>query len=82
MGKVIALSCMLTITLQTLIYVAGNLGYQLGAFCNLPFISEGINSIMTNMILAGMVCSAFRYDKVTKDNHWNIRKRSDSPRYL
>jgi len=32
----------------------GNIGYQFGQFCNFPFISEGISSITTNMILAGL----------------------------
>jgi cell division protein FtsW (lipid II flippase) len=66
-GKVLSLSCSLALGLQFLIYVMGNLGFQFGWFCNLPFISEGNSSIITNMIFVGLACSAYRYDKVFKE---------------
>lgn len=45
-------------------YLLGNLGYQFGGFPVLPFISEGTCSIAMNMIFAGLVISAYRYDRV------------------
>ncbi len=74
MGKVIAFSCMIALILQMIVYTMGNLGYQFGWFCNFPFISEGISSITTNMILAGLACSAYRYDRVVKEESKNARK--------
>jgi cell division protein FtsW (lipid II flippase) len=67
MGKVLALSCILILILQFIIYAFGNFGYQLGWFCNFPYISEGNYSIITNTILVGLACSAYRYDKVIKN---------------
>lgn len=67
MGKVLALSSVTALILQTVLYFLGNFGYQFGWFGNLPLISEGLCSITTNMILIGLVCSAYRYDKVIKE---------------
>lgn len=67
MGKVLAFSSVSALILQTVLYFLGNFGYQFGWFGNLPLISEGLCSITTNMILFGLVCSAYRYDKVIKD---------------
>ncbi len=67
MGKILAFSCVLTLILQSVVYFMGNMGYQIGWFCNFPFISEGFCSILTNMILAGLACSAYRYDRVVKE---------------
>lgn len=66
-GKVISFSCVLTLVLQLLLYVFGNFGFQFGRFCTFPFVSEGHFSIITNAILIGLACSAYRYDKVYKD---------------
>ncbi len=67
MGKVLAFSSAIALILQTSLYFMGNFGYQFGWFGNLPLISEGLCSITTNMILIGLVCSAYRYDKVIKE---------------
>lgn len=78
LGKMISFSCSMAITLQVVFYVCGNLGYQLGKFGTLPFISEGLASCTANMILAGMVISASRYDKVVTETDAepeNMQKR-------
>ncbi|MFT4146026.1 MAG: permease prefix domain 1-containing protein [Mobilitalea sp.] len=67
MGKALAFSSVTALILQTVLYFLGNFGYQFGWFCNLPLISEGLCSITTNMILVGLACSAYRYDKVIKE---------------
>lgn len=74
MGKIMALSCVIALSTQVIIYVLGNIGYQLGWFCTFPFISEGKCSITINMILAGLACSAYRYDKVTTEDNYNMIK--------
>ena len=45
-------------------YLLGNFGYQYGTFPNLPMVSEGRISILFNMLLLGMIFSAYRYDRV------------------
>jgi cell division protein FtsW (lipid II flippase) len=54
--------------LQTAFYMMANFGYQFGAICNLPFVSEGLNSIIANAAFVGLICSAYRYDKVIWEN--------------
>lgn len=66
-GQLIALSAVLCITLQTALYIMGNLGYQFGYFCVLPYLSEGKVNHITNILLTGILLSAFRYDKVIKE---------------
>lgn len=79
LGKIISFACSMAIALQTAFYICGNLGYQLGKFGALPFISEGLASCTANMILAGMVISASRYDRVVTETDAepeNMQKRS------
>lgn len=64
LGFAISLSCSIILTLQIIMYILGNFGFQFGSFCNLPFISEGTCSIIVNMILVGLILSIHRYDKV------------------
>lgn len=64
LGFALALSGSVLITLQMILYTLGNFGYQFGTFCNLPLISEGSMSVTVNMILIGLIISAYRYDRV------------------
>lgn len=68
-GKVLAFSCTVALLLQFILYVLGNFGFQFGRFCNFPFISEGSASIIVNAVLVGLACSAFRYDRVFKEEN-------------
>lgn len=73
LGHILALSCTISLTVQMMLYLLGNLGYQYGYFSTLPFISEGLCSITTNMILVGVILSAYRYDKVIREEkYFNI----------
>ena len=67
LGRLTALSGSLALSLQSLFYLAGNLGYQFGAFGNLPFVSEGLVSITGSAVMAGLVLSAYRFDTVLKE---------------
>lgn len=70
LGHILAFSCSVCLTVQMLLYLFGNMGYQYGWFSTLPFISEGLLSITTNMILVGLILSAYRYDSViTEEKH-------------
>ncbi len=72
LGKVLALSCILALVLQFAFYVMGNFGLQFGFFYSFPFVSEGKSSIITNAIFVGLACSAYRYDKVVKEEKRKI----------
>jgi hypothetical protein len=71
MGQLTALSAALCITLQVVFYIMGNLGYQFGYFCVLPYLSEGKVNHITNILLTGILISAYRYDKVIKEPEEN-----------
>lgn len=49
-------------------YVLGNFGFQYATFPNLPLISEGRISIIFNMLLLGLILSAYRYDHVVEES--------------
>ena len=51
----------------------GQVGYQYASFSNLPLISEGRMSILANMLLLGMIVSAYRFDRVVDDGIWDLR---------
>lgn len=65
----------MVLSLQILLYTAGNFGYQFGMFTTLPFVSEGKLSSIVNMTLAGLVLSAYRYDRVTNEEEIGQRGR-------
>ena len=67
LGRTIALSGSLLLTLETLIYLVENLGFQFSHFANLPFLAEGWSSITITALAAGMVLSAWRYDRVVTE---------------
>lgn len=74
LGAAIAFSCGVCLTIQMIIYLLGNFGYQYGSFSTLPFISEGLGSITINMTLIGMILSAYRYDNVIKEDSCEFKK--------
>ena len=67
LGRTMALSGSLLLTMETLIYLIENLGYQFSHFSNLPFLAEGWSSITITALAAGMVLSAWRYDRVVTE---------------
>lgn len=74
LGHILALSCTMSLAVQMMLYLLGNLGYQYGYFSTLPFISEGFCSITINMILVGVILSAYRYDKVIREEKYFNRE--------
>ncbi len=63
----LAFSCGQCLLWQGVLYILGNFGYQYSVFPNLPLISEGRLSIIVNMLLLGLIFSAYRYDQVIED---------------
>lgn len=77
LGHLLAFASGVCLTGQMVLYLLGNLGHQYGWFCNLPLISEGRSSITVNMILLGMILSAYRYDTVIREEINLNRVRTD-----
>lgn len=67
LGRAVAFAGGLVFTIQTVLYLIENFGFQFGAFSNLPFVSEGIVSITGSAVLAGMILSAYRFDIVMEE---------------
>lgn len=63
----LAFACGQCLLWQTVFYLLGNFGYQYSNFPNLPLISEGKLSIIFNMLLLGLIFSAYRFDHVIKE---------------
>lgn len=64
LASCLAFSCGQILLWQGVFYLLGNFGYQYSSFPNMPLISEGRISIVFNMLLLGLVFSAYRYDRV------------------
>ena len=67
LGRLTAFAGSLALTLQTLFYYLGNLGFQFGSFSNLPFVAEGKISLTGSAVLAGLILSAYRFDTVLEE---------------
>ena len=63
----LAFCCGQCLLWQGVFYVLGNLGYQYASFPNLPLVSEGRLSIVFNMLLLGLIMSAYRFDHIIDD---------------
>lgn len=63
----LAFCCGQCLLWQGIFYLLGNFGYQYASFPNLPLVSEGKLSIVFNMLLLGMIISAYRFDHVIEE---------------
>ena len=63
----LAFCCGQCLLWQGVFYLLGDFGYQYAAFPNLPLVSEGKLSIIFNMLLLGVIISAYRFDHVTEE---------------
>lgn len=70
LAKMLSISCSVCLLLQFIFYLLSNLGYLYGNSVNLPLISDGLCSIIANIMLFGCILGAYRYDRVW--NHWNL----------
>ncbi len=77
LGRTVALSCSLFLTLETAIYLVENLGFQFSHFASLPFLAEGWSSITITALAAGMVLSVWRYDRVVTEKEPKEKKASE-----
>lgn len=67
LASALAFSCSQCLLWQGILYILGNFGHQYASFPNLPLISEGRISITCNMLLLGLIFSAYRYDHVIEE---------------
>ncbi|SHH73954.1 cell division protein FtsW, lipid II flippase [Sporobacter termitidis DSM 10068] len=74
-GRLIAMSVMLTFSAQVFGYVLYNLGYPLMDPISLPLISYGNAAMMINLFLIGLMLSVFRTGDVARDKSGGVLKR-------
>lgn len=67
LASALAFSCGQCLLWQGIFYLLGNFGYQYAYFPNMPLVSEGRLSSLCNMLLLGLIFSAYRYDCVTEE---------------
>jgi Bacterial cell division membrane protein len=67
LGMILCLGCSLVFTIQSGIYILSNLGYQLLAQVNLPFVSYGGSSLIVNFIILGIMLSVIRNARILKE---------------
>ncbi|MDD4781599.1 MAG: FtsW/RodA/SpoVE family cell cycle protein, partial [Tissierellia bacterium] len=68
LAKLVSTSILITFTMQVMVYVAYNLGFQLLSPLTLPFISYGGTSMIINMFLIGILLSVFNLGDLIRDN--------------
>ena len=79
LAKLVSTSVLITFTMQFIVYVGYNLGFQLLSPLALPFISYGGTSTVINMALVGIMLSVFNTGELYHDD---ISKYSPSKNKL
>jgi len=67
LGSLVALTIILTFTLQSISFIIDNLGYGLISGLSLPFISYGNTALFLNAALIGFMLSIFRTGEIVVD---------------
>jgi cell division protein FtsW (lipid II flippase) len=68
LGRLVSTSVLITLTIQVVLYVSYNLGFQLFSPLTLPFISFGGTATIMNMILIGILLSVLKSGDLVRDN--------------
>ena len=68
LGGLVSLSVIINFTMQVIIYVMSNLGFQLISPLTLPLISYGRLGTIINMILIGTMLSVYKSEDLYKNN--------------
>ena len=68
----------LTFTIQSLLYIVANLGFQLFAPLSLPLISQSSSYLLINMCLVGILLSVFRTGYFIKDRRNSEKAATNS----
>lgn len=76
LGLMVSMAILLTFIMQTVIYIAGNLGYGLLSVLSLPLVSYGKAALLINSGLIGFMLSVFRTGDIMKDSYKPYTKKS------
>lgn len=68
LGLLVSLPVMLTLILQSVLYIISNLGYGILSALSLPLISYGKIALIINAALIGFMLSVFRTEDIIKDS--------------
>jgi cell division protein FtsW (lipid II flippase) len=77
LGLMVSLSILLIFIMQTVLYMAGNLGYGILAVMSLPLVSYGKTALFLNAGLIGIMLSVFRTGDIIQDS-WRPYAKSSS----
>lgn len=69
LGSLVALTVILTFTLQSVFFIIDNLGYGLISGLSLPFVSYGNTALFLNAALIGFMLSIFRTGEIVVDRY-------------
>ena len=78
LALLISTAVTLTFTIQTIFYIAANLGFQLFAPLSLPLISQSSSYLLINMCLVGILLSVFRIGYFIKDKRNSEKAATNS----
>ncbi len=67
LGCFVGLGCSLVFGIQGIVYILSNLGIQLIAQVNLPFVSYGGSGLLVNFMILGIMLSVFRNTNIMKE---------------
>lgn len=73
LALLVSTAVIVSYTIQTLLYIAANLGSHLFAPLSLPLVSQGSSSLLMNMCLAGILLSVFKTGFFIKDKKTDIK---------
>ncbi len=68
LGKLVSTSVLITFTMQVVLYVVNNLGFQLFPPLTMPLISYGGTATIINMTLIGIMLSVYKSGHLVHDN--------------
>lgn len=75
LGKLISLAVILTLSMQILLYILLNLGFNLVGEFSLPLVSYGNTALVIDMTLIGIMLSTFRTGSLVR-NETSVARRS------
>ena len=77
LAKLVSTSVLITFTMQFIVYVGYNLGFQLLSPFALPFISYGGTSTVINMTLVGIMLSVFSTGELYHDDKAKVFSKQE-----
>ncbi len=66
LGRLLSTAALTTLVLETVCFVVYDLGFPLAAPLVLPFLSTGGRYMVVNLLLLGLMLSAFREERLPR----------------